>query len=125
MSQMKQTSFATAWFRRKWRMLYLVSVAIVIIAVSIRAGNWILAIPLSAIVIGIALNIVAMIANRCKMPVKNDGVAIDELNRQSMHNETRFRILGDWIPFAGWLLSPGDVLLCVGLLGFVFCRLTQ
>ncbi len=125
MSRTEETNFAIAWFLRNWRMLIIVSIGIVIAAVSIRAGNWTLAFPLSAIVVGVALNIVAMIANRGKMPADTDGMPIDELNHETMHNETRFRILGDWIPCAGWLLSPGDVLLYIGLLGLVFCRLTQ
>lgn len=125
MSQTKEPNVMSAWFLRRWRMLYIVTVGIVIAVVSIRSGNWTLAIPLSAIIIGVALNIVAMLANRGRMPVDTDDASIDELNHQTMHKETRFRILGDWIPFAGWLLSPGDVLLAIGLLGYVFCRLTQ
>lgn len=115
----------TAWFQRNFRMVLIVCVGIFIAQQSIKAGNWIYALPMSAIVIGVALNIVAMIANRGKMPVDSDGTPIDEPDHDAMHAQTRFRMLGDWIPFAGWMHSPGDLLLYIGLLGIVVGRIFQ
>ena len=120
-----KTNFVIAWFLRNWRMVIIVGVGFLIAAQSISTGNWIFAVPVSAIVIGVALNIVAMIANRGKMPVDTDGEPIDEMNHDAIHDKTRFRILADRIPFAGWLLSPGDILLWVGLLAVVVGRLLQ
>jgi hypothetical protein len=125
MSRVDEPNFAIGWFLRNWPMAIIVSAGLVIATVSIRAGNWILAVPVSAIAIGVALNIVAMIANRGKMPADTDGAPIDEPNHDAMQDQTRIRILGDWIPIAGWLHSPGDIVLYSGLIGVFICRLLQ
>ena len=114
-----------AWIQRNFRMVFIVTLGIFIARQSIRDGNWISAIPMSAIAIGVALNVVAMIANRGKMPVNTDGSQLDKPDHDAMNSQTRLRKLGDWILFGPWMISPGDILLCIGLVGVVFLHLLQ
>jgi hypothetical protein len=54
-----------------------------------------------------------------------EGSQFDEPDHDAMHSQTRFRVLGDWIPLGSWMISPGDILLYVGIWGVVIGRVLR
>jgi hypothetical protein len=61
-------------------------------------------------------NVVVVIVNRGKMPVRIDEIEGERrFSYEPMHSKTRLWYLGDCIHIGGWYFSPGDVGLYVGL----------
>jgi hypothetical protein len=76
-------------------------------------------------VLGFALNTVAVNLNGGRMPVRADVIPTDyEQTHRLMDGRTRVRILCDWIAFRGSLYSLGDVSILAGqavVLVWVLC----
>lgn len=110
---------------RNWTMVIalIVSGALATHYASERA--WLNFAGLAAIVIGIGANFFVMVINGGRMPVRAaDDSWLEKANdHQLMHGETRLAILGDWIDFRRWVLSPGDICLYAGIAMFLASRL--
>jgi len=69
--------------------------------------------------LGAAMNAVAVVLNKGKMPVRTNEVPNCKIHPHShtlMHQKTRLRFLCDWIDLGRIILSPGDVCLYIGLI---------
>lgn len=67
--------------------------------------------------VGVALNLLVILAND-GMPVSASVEEISDEDRTRCHPitpSTRLAFLADWIPVGNHLLSPGDVLLLIGV----------
>src|SRR5882762_885326 len=66
--------------------------------------------------LGGGLNLVAVILNRGKMPVRIIEIPDRYKNsHEPVHGKTRVRLLGDWIYFGGRYHSPGDICMYIGV----------
>ena len=99
-------------FRVRLRPLYFAWVAVLVVAVictdfSLKNGPSQVAVAL--MVLGVALNTVAIRLNGGRMPIRADVIPFGyEQMYRPMDGRTRARVLGDWIAFRGRLWSPGD-----------------
>jgi hypothetical protein len=69
--------------------------------------------PTALFVIGFALNVLVMVANKNQMPVLIPGGYTDLLNpddvfHTAMKASTHLKIIADWICISGGVASPGD-----------------
>ena len=87
--------------------------------------NWITPAAIFLSFFGGVLNLIAVILNRGKMPVRGMRGGVPEHyqpTHESMHHRTRVPYLGDWIRIGvmggTWHISPGDVGIYVGLAVF-------
>jgi uncharacterized protein DUF5317 len=74
--------------------------------------------PIAVIVafLGGVLNLVAVILNKGKMPVRTNKVPERYKHSHApVHRKTRVPILGDWIRIGGGYHSPGDVCIYIGI----------
>ena len=70
----------------------------------------------SLMFLGGVANVVVVLLNRGKMPVRIDEVlGRRRFSYEPMNGRTRLRYLGDCIRIAGWHFSPGDICLYGGL----------
>ncbi len=81
------------------------------------------------IVSGATLNLVALFLNEGFMPVDENalnktGQEVSSLETDSRHqlmtDTTKFWMLGDWIPVIKYVISPGDVLVAIGLILLIY-----
>jgi Family of unknown function (DUF5317) len=86
-------------------------------------------VALALILLGGALNLIAIRLNGGRMPVRVNVIPPDyQQTHRPMDDRTRARVLGDWIAFRGNLLSPGDMSLFAGravLLAWALCCLAS
>jgi hypothetical protein len=77
------------------------------------------------IVVGALLNLVALVVHGGLMPVSESaliqtGQEINSFGKDSRHelmsSSSAFWILGDWIPVIRYVLSPGDLLVGIGII---------
>jgi len=76
------------------------------------------------ILFGATLNLLALLLHGGTMPVSEkaleltgqESVQFDTDARHHLINETSFWILGDWIPFIRYVLSPGDFFAGIGII---------
>lgn len=86
-------------------------------------------IGLKWIIAGCALNVLALLLNGGLMPVSEQAAQLAGLGQTlNLDTDSRHQIMksahiwwiGDWIPFIKHVLSPGDILVGVGLIRFIF-----
>ncbi|HYF96337.1 MAG TPA: DUF5317 family protein [Symbiobacteriaceae bacterium] len=92
------------------------------------------ALPMRLVGLGFLTNVLAIAANHGRMPVLLQAVYIinrpqvaaellaGALPKHSLFTGHPLNWLGDWIPLVRWVVSPGDVLIAVGIFWLV-CRL--
>jgi hypothetical protein len=81
------------------------------------------------IVAGATLNLLALVLNEGFMPVDQNalnktGQEVSSFETDSRHqlmtNTTTFWMLGDWIPVIKYVLSPGDLLVAIGIILLIY-----
>ena len=78
--------------------------------------HWMTSIAVMVAFLGGVLNLVAVILNKGKMPVRTDKVPERYKHSHAPeHRKTRVPVLGDWIPIGGGYHSPGDVCIYIGI----------
>ena len=100
---------------------------LVVLAVLCRSdldrSSWLRFIGLVLAISGVCANLFVVWANRGRMPAKEDMIPTELQDRyDTMHNNTKFSFLADWIPFREWIFSPGDLCLWFGVAIVLFDR---
>jgi hypothetical protein len=75
-----------------------------------RPGPWLVA-------LGGVCNLAVVLANGGVMPVAFEGTLGSPLYTRA--DQARLAVLGDQLPIGGWIVSPGDVLMGLGLVVLV------
>jgi hypothetical protein len=97
--------------------MVLISVVVAVLAwSSASATAWTRMIALGLVAMGVCSNLLVICANKGRMPAQTETIPPEyEDGYQIMDAQTRLSFLGDWIQIRGWLISPGDVCLYLGL----------
>lgn len=86
------------------------------------------------IVAGATFNLLALLFNEGFMPVDENalsrtGQEVSSFETDSRHqlmsDKTRFWMLGDWIPVVKYVLSPGDLLVAIGIILLIYMNSTK
>ena len=83
------------------------------------------------IITGASLNLTALILHGGFMPVSKTALIMTGQGITSFENDSRHQlmkdslqywILGDWLPVVHYVLSPGDLLVGIGIILLIFCN---
>ena len=75
--------------------------------------------------LGFFSNILVIVANKGHMPVSARPEELSKVTRDQttpIDDDTRLRLLADWIPIGRLLVSPGDILLGIGVIVYFALR---
>ena len=96
------------------RMLLAASVILLLAWEKASSGQWHRVAGLAFIAAGALMNFAVVCANGARMPAQTGGDPPADDGYVAIGPTTRLRFLGDWVHLGRWLISPGDVCLCVG-----------
>ena len=109
------------WMLRSWPAMLVLAFMTWRTFSQATAVDWLEYACLSASCLGSLLNIIVVALNG-GMPARLAPDEIPDDARPFYHaidHKSRCPWLADWIPIGSWLISPGDVLLAIGVVGMI------